>query len=173
MTSVQWLGEVVESDVRAACAKGINSSALVYESYARRKVQSASINRVGRDGNPLRQGRSLPGQFPATDQGGFKNSLTTASAPADGSKLLASFGVFDGKERIAYSQVGVGGRGYPYYLQVGTRKMRPRPWLTLTIRNATGPARDVFMRTAKSELARRAQASAQNVGGGEELDEQG
>ncbi|MEM9165759.1 MAG: hypothetical protein AAGB48_01910 [Planctomycetota bacterium] len=170
-TQVSWNGPKVLKDVRVSLAKGLTAAALTYETHARLNVQSASVDRVDEDGNPVRQGRSKPGEFPATDTGDFRNRITSTVADENANRPAAAFGIFGGKKRPMHVQAGKGAAGYPLYLQTGTRPsqrthhksgksfthpgMAARPWATLTVKQASPKAGRVFLDTARKTFATR------------------
>lgn len=151
MAEIEWLGDEVLAQVRRASAAGLNAAADVYANHAIRNVQAASFNPGG---ELIRKPKpSKPGEFPRSDTGQFRRSLTIARANPQAENPRAAFGVFNGLKNVSFATVGKGGLGYPTWLQTGTRRMAARPWATLTVRQASGQARAAFLAIASRSFA--------------------
>lgn len=124
-------------EVRAGIGKALAQSVVELDAYAKKNIQGGSRSgRVYRRRSVTHQA-SAPGQFPKTDRGQLVASLYFRVA-AD--KLSAFFG-----SKLNYAR----------YLEFGTTRMKPRPWLkpTLKANEATIVAR---LASAVADALRRA-----------------
>mgnify|MGYP006889560605 CR=1 FL=1 len=146
--TVEWKGDEFRAAMRAAVARGLNAVAIEAEGIARTKIQAAQVVRV-ENGLAIR-GRSRlassPGEYPRSQTGSLRNSLTTQSATPQ--ELSAAFGVFGGTRGVARRVAGSGALGYPFYLERGTSRMRPRPWANRTINENRSRLQRVFVQEA-------------------------
>lgn len=126
-------------DLRAGIGTALATSAVQMDAYAKQKIQGGGRSgRVHRRRSVTHQA-SAPGEFPKTDRGQLVASLFFKVA-AD--KLSAFFGT-----KLAYGK----------YLEYGTTRMAPRPWLrpTLKANEASIVAR---LKQAVADAIRKAQS---------------
>ena len=131
--------EKLPLDARAGIGTALAGSVVVLDSYAKQKIQGGT-----RSGREYRRGgkihtASAPGEFPKSDKGG--SGLTGSFFIRVGAdKLTAFFGT-----KLAYGR----------YLEFGTSRMQPRPWLRPTLK-ANADAITKRVRRAVEEALRRA-----------------
>jgi len=70
---------------------------------------------------------SEPGEYPASQSGaqGMRGHITF-EVVTEGDKVIGRFGIIP-------TTAGAEELGYPAFLELGTIKMAPRPWITLTV----------------------------------------
>lgn len=77
---------------------------------------------------------SQPGEWPNIDSGTLQRTISYDIA-LRGKEVTGFFGVIPWL--AGGQQLGGGARGeergYPYWLEVGTKRMLPRPWMTFTM----------------------------------------
>jgi len=77
---------------------------------------------------------SQEGEWPNIDSGTLQRTISY-DIRVKGSEVTGFFGVIPWM--AGGQQLGGGGwgqeRGYPYWLEVGTKRMKPRPWMTFTM----------------------------------------
>lgn len=144
-TTVVWHGPKVEAKLQAAIASGLTAAAAVGADAAVRNFQRLGI--AGR-ANSLKTRRpvyakgrkqwipSRPGEYPGVRTGNLRNSIAFVS-PAQ----------FDGR-RAAFGTAVKYGR----YLETGTSKMAPRPWLRRSAAVAAPRMRNAFVRTVRTQM---------------------
>ncbi len=110
---VEWNAAPWIAALNAEMAERVKACAIEAVAVAKENMQHSDVP-------------SAPGEYPRVDTGTLRDNITFQGPDIEGSRIVGRFGVF---ERMA------GGKplDYAYYLEVGTRRMAPRPWLTLTI----------------------------------------
>jgi len=132
---IEWYGEGFKANVQEAAAKGLNASAEMLKALMSRNI--------GEQGPP----RSAPGGFPHMETRSLKQSLGVGKAtPVN---LVASAGSRDG---YVNSVNKVPTNDYGLYLEFGTRKMAPRPWLIRSLDDNRTAILAEFIETARRWL---------------------
>jgi len=130
---LEWHGEEVKERLNEAAAAGLNAAATALRGHM-------SFN-LSIQGPP----RSLPGQFPHMDTGTLRRSLKTEKATA--SSLYAAAGV----DATAYNE-GTLVDDYALYLEFGTMRMAPRPWILRTLDENRTEIVSTFMQAARAAM---------------------
>ena len=94
---------------------------------------------------------SEPGDWPARQSGDLAKNITYEidQSPAG---VKGRFGILP--LVVGGAELGGEERGYPYLLEVGTRRMLPRPWMTLTMDRLEGLYGITFERSMERAIAR-------------------
>lgn len=77
---------------------------------------------------------SKPGEWPNIDSGTLQRTISY-DIKVRGKEVTGYFGVIPwvaGGQQLGGGMAGEQ-RGYPYWLEVGTKRMLPRPWMTFTM----------------------------------------
>jgi len=77
---------------------------------------------------------SKPGEWPNIDSGTLQRTISY-DIKVRGKEVTGYFGVIPwvaGGQQLGGGMAGEA-RGYPYWLEVGTKRMLPRPWMTFTM----------------------------------------
>lgn len=106
-------------DMRADIGAALSTSVVQLDAYAKQKIQGGA-----RSGREYRRGgkihvASAPGEYPKSDQGGAGGLTGSLIFDVARDKLSAWFGT-----RLNYGR----------YLEYGTTRMLPRPWLRPTLK---------------------------------------
>lgn len=126
---MKWHGKELEEMLKKATAKGLARAGAFFHSKCREAVSKPNT------------GVSIPVKRPTP--GGNKRTRTVyrnPSKPGESPRLRTGFGranvvVNHGPNKSKpYTRVGVSKNGiYMFYLEVGTRKIKRRPWLMKTL----------------------------------------
>jgi hypothetical protein len=112
---MQWDGDRFLGRTRAELEKGFVRAGVYFVSQTRGYLNvDQPYKRSKKTGRHRGLAPSAPGEFPRKLSGQLMRSITWSFDP---SKLVLTCG-----SNLA---------GYPKFLQFGTARMRPRPWLTL------------------------------------------
>lgn len=132
-------------DAEQAMADAVADVALKIRDYAIRGIQRGARSGIlYTRGNDTHRA-SAPGEFPKTDGGGLASSIT---AEAQGVEATVGSRFLLVKEASDDDTDG----SYPYYLEFGTSKMAPRPWLRPSIENNKEYARTAFTRAVAKKI---------------------
>lgn len=115
MSDVEWNEQAFErlmEDEHGPVGHALDQQALAVEAQAVENLSQAGTGRVYRRRGRVHQA-SAPGQPPATDTGLLRASVHTRSGRDSGGQ---------------YREVGTG-QAVGVYLEKGTRRILPRPWL--------------------------------------------
>ena len=97
----------------------------VMKEAARRLAQCGAVSVAIAKENMHRLGHSAPpGQYPAIQTGTLRSNITY-EIEAEHGKAVGRYGVLS-------REAGGKPLEYAYWLEVGTSRMRPRPWLSLS-----------------------------------------
>lgn len=133
---VEWHGEEVIARVRAAAMRGIVIGSELVKSEAIRLILSPpKTGRVYRRKGVVHQA-SAPGEAPANDMGRLANSITTEFQP---DKLTGIIGAHT---------------DYAAYLEYGTSKMEPRPYMRPALMNKKDEIEQAVQAEVSAELAK-------------------
>lgn len=133
--NIQWYGEGLKAQVQEATAKGLTAAAA--------ELSKAMKRNVGIQGPP----RSLPGDFPKMETQSLRRSITFQAATP--SMLAAAAGVAAGARNMVS---GAAVNDYGLYLEFGTYKMAPRPWLLRSYTENRVNVMDAFLGAAKASM---------------------
>lgn len=152
---VEWNNEFMPKFRAEVVKPALDAAMIAAQGYAIRNIQtippritSRTITRGGRTRTRSRKikSHSRPGEFPNSDTGNLRNSISVSLA--DPQTLTASFGVYGGAKKQPHRLVVRGtARGYGMYLERGTRRMKPRPFLAPTAQRA--PMAKTFAQAAQ------------------------
>jgi hypothetical protein len=102
------------SDIKKELVKRFTKAGVVFTSKTRGYLNASQPYRRTKSGKHIGLAPSLPGQFPRKLSGQLMRSITWKF---DTTKMVLT--------------VGANLKGYPSFLQTGTKHMKPRPWLSL------------------------------------------
>lgn len=120
--------------VRSGVLKGLQAISLLLQNRARRGLQSGpKSGRIYKRRSVTHQA-SAPGEFPATDTGFLVRSVV-GEVVKDTLEAVLSAGVL-----------------YAKWLELGTRFMRPRPFLVPTLEEVSKQAPEILSKAVKAEL---------------------
>lgn len=126
-SGMKWNGKKFEEQLRAATAEGLLRAGTFYHSKCRQVVsrpntgKSVKVKRQTKGGNKRTQtiypNPSKPGESPRLRTGFGRNNIVVNHDP-----------------KGRYARIGVTRNGmYMFWLEVGTRRIRRRPWLLKTL----------------------------------------
>lgn len=142
VTTVTWKADEFVADVRGAVAVGLTAGAKVIADEMRRNMGSEGGGVVGK--TPT--GRNIykaspPGAFPGIRTGNLRRSIMHVGATA--ANLISSAGSAAGKQDR-----------YGLWLEYGTRKMAPRPWILRSFNRAKDRAFEMMANASRAEFQR-------------------
>lgn len=109
--------KAIVDEARKALVADMHRAGMLYVTEARKALNQAQPYRRYRGGKWFRGlNPSLPGQMPKKLRGELQRSIAYEVKSEGGNPVL---------------YLGTNLRGHPAWLQLGTRRMAPRPWLTL------------------------------------------
>lgn len=121
-----WHGPEVEARARAEAAKKVAGAAFVVMGRAKRLASVAGTSTDSKGKRTYGSSRSSPGQPPYKQRGTLWQSITVAVDPASISAKVGSPLM------------------YALYLELGTSKMAPRPFLRRALRESLGDVRRIL-----------------------------
>lgn len=125
--TLDWRGARVKPRMRAAAWAGIRAAALYFQRELKRVIGIS--NRNG-------ENRSAPGEPPRRETGNLQKNV-----------------LVELDERKHVARVGVGGNAkYGAWLEFGTRRILPRPWIRPTIERLRATLAQVARKTAERFL---------------------
>jgi HK97 gp10 family phage protein len=122
--SVNWYGPQVVDAVKASAEDGLNK---LSEAIAKTARDSMRLPKHGKHYKGAVTRSSAPYEPPAIQTAALKNSVQWVK-PRELTRHVGSFGLKTGKDDAKY----------PLYLELGTSKMDPRPWLRPALYEHTG-----------------------------------
>ncbi len=146
--TVTWTPDEFVKDLRGAVAKGLTAGAIVLQGEMKRNMGSESGGVVGKTptGRNIYKA-SQPGHFPGIRTGNLRRSIISTKATPD--RLIAAAGSAAGKQDR-----------YGLWLEFGTSKMAPRPWLLRSFNRSRQKVFDAIATTAKAEFQRQTDRKA-------------
>lgn len=132
--SLQSRLQKVPARVAAGVLNGLQALSLLMQNTARREIQTGSKTGRVYTRRSVRHQASAPGEYPATDTG-FLVSSVIGEVLRDTFEAVLSSGVI-----------------YAKWLEFGTKKMAPRPFLVPTLHAVSGRAASVIARYVREEL---------------------
>lgn len=152
----QFRAEVVTPALEAALITGAEYAKAQMPQMTLVSSQYGNAPHLKR-GKSTRYTSSRPGGYPGRRTQHLYRSMTHAAPDPTQPRLVGSFGVYGGRRGLKHRTVTGTAKGYGRYLEFGTKRMRPRPYLKPTAERA--PMAEAFTRTAKRNFA-------QTFGGG-------
>ena len=119
---IEWYGKQFMVKASRVNRQTLSKAAIMVESYIKHHFTLQGTHRAYKRGRKLHIS-SAPGRPPAIDTGALRSSVTHE---VNASGLDAKVG--SDKDRLKRQTVGTD-VDYGYYLEMGTRRMKPRPWL--------------------------------------------
>ncbi len=113
-----------------AARKAMNQVILALEGYIKVKLTGKRSGRIYRRGKRIHQA-SAPGEAPAVDTGFLRTSIAAFNVKREGDDVIG--------------QVAAHAK-YAIYLEKGTRKMKPRPFLMVTLKERGQALQALFNR---------------------------
>ena len=144
VATVTWKADEFVADVRGAVAVGLTAGAKVIADEMRRNMGSEGGGVVGKGGKSGKRNiyeSSPPGAFPGIRTGNLRRSIMHTDATA--SNLISSAGSAAGKQDR-----------YGLWLEYGTRKMAPRPWILRSFNRAKDRAFEMMANASREEFQR-------------------
>lgn len=159
VATVTWKADEFVADVRGAVAVGLTAGAKVIADEMRRNMGSEGGRPLGRTNIvsfTTKSGKSVQfktkkrftlyesapdGAFPGVRTGNLRRSIMHTDATA--SNLISSAGSAAGKQDR-----------YGLWLEYGTRKMAPRPWILRSFNRAKDRAFEMMANASRAEFQR-------------------
>lgn len=163
--TVTWTPDEFVKDLRGAVAKGLTAGAIVLQGEMKRNMGSEGGKPIGRSrlvefttrsgqqvSFKLKRARTIyepapQGHFPGIRTGNLRRSIISTAASAD--RLIAAAGSAAGKQDR-----------YGLWLEYGTEKMGPRPWIMRSFNRSREKVFDEIASVAKAEFQRQTDRKA-------------
>lgn len=135
---IRWYGKEVMVAATKANVTAMKEAALMLERYIKKHF---TVQGTGR--RYKKHHASLPGQPPAVDLGVLRASVGHAITKK-GDKIIGEVGTDIDKMR-AHPKFDIGSDvNYGLYLELGTKNMRPRPWMRPALKKNEAEIEKIF-----------------------------